>query len=609
VSQAPTPKNRKEPGGTPSLLPARGFGLVVVADSAEVGTGRPGEAAGEDLGSLCSALRAMDGLFSEVVCVWTGPFAPAAPTGLRLVHRPGLSGGAALALGLSQLSVPLVVLRADFASPSPELSTVFAEKTLRSDALVLGRSVGPAGVARSALDLLLLHVLPAEPGGEAPARWPTIPGAIPVLGPTHAFLGEGILDPAEADVGLAIEVAVSRLAARGFAIQREQRLSWSVPRRSTRTLREVVVRHVANRVGRLRRDPATALDPGWALASRDGLRRALDADPGGAEAEATFVQLGDLDLRPLLRLGPDWEKLAKELARRTLGLLGHVSSRWTLDGIALALAEADVPNVPGLFRDHPLHQTARPIALLPIDRLRSDQLDDLVLGAIAARSPGEALVVAMPAPGLAELEGRQPERLRSWWLQAALRDIELVVAPMEPGANGLLRAMAGVSRWVVAPHVQGESWGVLARAAGVGPIEPVVRRKTPIQTTRPVRLLAAPPWEDPLMFELFAAEVLGPLRGHPDVHLAVLRPPELRLGEAEALLARARASLSFEGMADDLELAFVDRVDEPALLARYGLAVHALVGPVGLELAGLLGAPRAPVEAVLALWEAGPGGA
>ncbi len=583
--------------------------MVVVVENVGAAGGPATLGVPEDLGSLQSVLQTMDGLFSEVVCVCTGPFAPQAPVGVRVVHRPGLAGGAALALGLSQISVPLVVVRADCAAPSPELATVFAGKSFRSDAIVLGRSVGPAGVARGTLDLLLLHVLPAEPGGEAPARWPTIPGAIPVLGPTHAFLSEGVLDTLEADAGLAIEVAVSRLASRGFPIQREQRLAWSVPRRNTRTLREVVVRHVANRVGRLRRDPATALDPGWALASRDGLRRALDADPGGTEAEATFVQLGDLDLRPLLRLGPDWEKMAKDLARRTLGLLGHVSSRWTLEGIGLALAEAEVPNVPGLFREHPLHRTERAVALLPIDRLRSDQLDDLVLGAIAARGPGEALVVAMPAPGLAELEGRQPERLRSWWLQAALRDIELVVAPMEPGANGLLRAMAGVSRWVVAPHVQGESWGVLARAAGVGPIEPVVRRKTPIQTTRPVRLLAAPPWEDPLMFELFAAEVLGPLRGHPDVHLAVLRPPELRLGEAEALLARARASLSFEGMADDLELAFVDRVDEPALLGRYGLAVHALVGPVGLELAGLLGAPRAPVEAVLALWEAGPGGA
>lgn len=537
----------------------------------------------------------------------TAPLLPVGLLGaaaLRLRRCPGLGPAAAVATVLPEVQAAHLVIRADHGAPPAELSAQLRRLRLSPRAVALGRGLPPAGLARSALDVLSLHLLPHDAAADAPLRWPAVPGAVPVALPVGPLRAQAAWDGDEPDLELAVQVAVLRLSTGGCPLVREPGFSWSLPRRSPAQLEAAVRAHACARVGRLARDPEGPLDGGWALASRAGLRRSLDGDRLGRAAEELVGQLGGADPGAMLTLGVEWERLARELLRRLLLLLPRAVSRWSLQGIDQGLERVGAAALPALLARRPLQPAGRAAMLLPVDRPRLELMEAALAQAVPLCGPGGALVVVLAAEAAAELEARHPARRSSWLLRAALRDVELVIFPLGPAPSTLVRLVAGARALLTAGALQGESWGLVAKALPV-PVEalPPAPALDPLGA-RPVRLLAAPPWGEPLGLELFLAEVLAPVLGAEAVSLYLLFDPARGESSLDARLALRRATASLAppdgAKAEVLVMALPA---DPEEQARLGLAAHALVGPASPELAAALGAPLAPVEAVLALWD------
>ena len=523
---------------------------------------------------------------------------------LHTILAPGRSEAAGLSRAIEVCHADHVILRADLGAPPADLAAVLRRLPLGRRGLLLGRALPPAGIAQSAIDVLMLHLLPHDAAADAPLRWPAVPGAVPVALPAELLRRAEAFDPAEPDAELAIQAAALRLSELGCPIEREPAFSWSVPRRSAPALAAAVRAHAAARVQRLDRDPEGPLEGGWALASRPGLARALEADPLGQAAEQLVEQLGQADPSAMMHLGPDWERLARELLRRLVGLMPRAASRWALQGIEAGLSACGAESVPLLLARAPISPAGRDAALLPVDRPRVDLVEAALCRALPRCGPEGALIIAMSAEALHELQLRHPLRLRSWQLLAALRAVELSIVPLNGAPTAIVRLVAGALVVLQSPSLQGESWGLVCRALGsdtdaLGMLSPL-----DVQSARPVRLLAAPPWAEPLALELFLAEVLGPLLRQADVSINLLHDADRDGSAADArgaLRAALQALAPVDGVqveAQVLSLRFL-----PEALSRLGGQSHALVGPAPEALAAALGAPLSPVESALARWE------
>lgn len=536
------------------------------------------------------------------------PLLPAALAEHPALHRipaPGRSVAAGLARAIAACPAAHIILRAELGAPDAALGPVLRRLPLGPRGLLLGRALPPAGVAESALDALMLHLLPHDAAADAPLRWPAVPGAVPVALPAELLRRAEAFDPDEPDAELAVQAAVLRLSELGCPIEREPAFAWSVPRRSAPELAAAVRAHAAARVRRLDHDPDGPLEGGWALASRAGLSRALEADAIGRAAEALVEQLGQADPRAMMQLGPDWERLARELLRRLVGVLPRAASRWALQGIGAGLADRGAESVPALLARSPLLPADHAAVLLPIDRPRLDLIEAALCRALPRCGPEGALVVAMGAEALHELRQKFPLALRSLRLMATLRAVELHFVPLSGAPTAIVRLVAGALVVLSSPSLQGESWGLVCRALGadVDDLGPVSASEAP--GGRPVRLLAAPPWGEALGLELFLAEVLSPLLRQPAVHIGLLHDADRDGSPDEARRALQR---SLDAMAPDegilVEAEVLSLRYLPERLSRLGAQSHALVGPAPEALAAALGAPLAPVEAALDRWAA-----
>ena len=69
----------------------------------------------------------------------------------------------------------------------------------------------PAGIAESALDILMLHLVPPDAVHQAPSRWATVPGSLWVLFPTRILQHLGGLEAELERLDLDVEVVLAAL--------------------------------------------------------------------------------------------------------------------------------------------------------------------------------------------------------------------------------------------------------------------------------------------------------------------------------------------------------------------------------------------------------------
>jgi hypothetical protein len=519
------------------------------------------------------------------------------PGGLEPISAPAARAGAAAQLALRRARGAWLLVQEHPAAPPTGLPAAPVEPA----PLLLGSTDPPSGEARSALDALMLHLLPVDALARAPAVWPAVPEGIVALLPTGPLLSLGGFDADEPHLGLAVQLACLALAARDVPVQLDPQLRGPVPRRSLPALAAAVRGAAAARVSRLARDPDTPLEPGWSLATRAAVRELLERP--GAPREAAAAAVAAVDVRPLAAL-PEWVPVARDLLRRLLLELKALAQRWPLEGIELGLQAAGVDSIPELLARHPIRVGRRPSVLIPVERPDPNALRRCLRALLGPGGPPapQLAVVSGPATGvtLRDALSRDWAALR---LMAALRGGELFLHPMPLSAARAARLLKGAVAWVPDPRLQGEAWahhaasvGAVALPAPPGPAAGAPRTDAPGPDGRPLRLLAfAPSVADGPALRAFVDEVLGPLsqsgalsvgciaeRGDPPGALAAALRPVLRAG----LPLEVRA---LEPTLDEL----------PAL----GLAHHALVGPASDTRAPALGLPQAPAAAALLdLW-------
>jgi|GEM_PF-4848682 len=527
----------------------------------------------------------------------------AAPDSVRVVegHRGTVS--MALNTGLEAVSAPRVLLQDQPRLPPDHFVEMVGEVNAPADALLIGPGAPPAGVAQTALDMLMLHLVPTDAVYSAPNRWSTVPGAFWVLFPTGPLQSMGGLEGPETHFELALQDACLRLARRRKPVQVPQ-VPWSVRRCTTRELADGIRNLTAGRIQRLARRPDTALEPGWSLATRTALRSALARDPRGDDRQRILEQLGTLDMRPMARL-PEWAPVARDQLRRMLVGLRQQQQRWVLEGLLRGLESVEAEGIPELLGRHPIRIGRGTTVLLPVERDDARGLRQAVAGFFRAGISTQCTLALVAGP---TTSGRLRRGLGREWhsleLMAALAGSELVMHPTSLTAPRAIRMLAPASAWVPVDRLQGEAWALHARVTGTRAIRPLPLTPWPLDVSRPVRLLAWPSWTDTTSVRRFIHDVMAPLVGRTDVTLC-LRHDARRdgaLSDGRALLDTLVAELLPEGADIDILILSEDLTGDTA--RRLGMSVHAWVGdapdPAFVEAVG------APVftrpDDVLAVW-------
>jgi len=468
----------------------------------------------------------------------------------------------------------------------------------------IGPGAPPAGVARTALDILMLHMVPADAVSKAPARWSSVPGAFWAVFGVEALRATGGLDAAESHFELAIQEACVRQSRRRAPVLLSS-LPWSVERRSVEELAEGVRELTAARILRLSRRPDTALEPGWSLATCSALQTALERDPMGHDRQRILEQLGSVDLSPMARMR-EWAPLARDQLRNMLVALRQQQQRWVLDGLLRGLELAEADGIPTLLARHPIRIGAGATVVLPAERDDVVGLHQAITGFFRSGHATRCTLAVVAGPTTSSrLRLGMGREWRSLELMAALAGSELLLHPMSLTASTAIRVLASASAWVPVDRLQGEAWALHARVVGTRPMMSARLAAWPLDVARPVRLVAWPDWSDFAALGRFVRDVMAPLVGRSDVTLVLRLDPTID-GDPKAAQARLQEAVS-AGLPEDadIELLVLTEPMDGNIPARVGLGVHAWVGEVRHpDFTQSMGAPvyRRPSE-VLSVWD------
>ena len=245
-----------------------------------------------------------------------GEILEAAPELVQVVQGHRGTCAMALNVGLEVVEATRVLFLDSPRIPPAGFVDAIEAQGRHRDCTFIGPGAPPAGVARTALDILMLHLVPADAVAQAPSRWSAVPGAFWAVFGVGALRASGGLDAAESHFELAIQEACVRLARRRAPVLMST-LPWSVERRTVEELAEGVRELTAARIVRLSRRPDTALEAGWSLATRSALETALARDPMGTDRQRILEQIGGIDLRPMARMR-EWAPLARDQLRHML---------------------------------------------------------------------------------------------------------------------------------------------------------------------------------------------------------------------------------------------------------------------------------------------------
>ncbi|HCH63088.1 MAG: hypothetical protein CL927_04615 [Deltaproteobacteria bacterium] len=499
------------------------------------------------------------------------------PTEVKVVegHRGTVS--MALNAGLEAATGDKVLFQSEPRCPPEQFLPLVEAVRAPADAMLMGPGAPPAGMAQSALDTLMLHLVSGDAVHQAPTRWPNVPGSLWVLFPTAQLRALGGLEAVEEHFELAIQDACLRLS-RHHSPVRVDRIQWSVNRRTMRALADDIRGLTAARIARLARRPDSPLEPGWTFATRTALQTALERDHQGNDRQEILEQLGDLDLRPLARM-PEWAIIARDQLRRLLVGLRQQQQRWVLEGLKQGLEQCGTDGIPTLLGRHPIRLSTETTVLLPVERPDATGLQETVASFFRSGVTRRCTLAVVAGPSTS---ARLQRALGSEWyglqLMAALADSELLLHASSLTAPRALRMLAPCSAWVPVARLQGEAWALHAQVCGTRALRTDALAPWPIDVDRPVRLLSWPRWNDPEALRAFFRDVVVPVSRYPDITLC------LRFDvEQDGSLDTARRTL------DELSLAMLPREHHLELLLlsepmphdiprRLGLQIHAWIG-------------------------------
>ena len=525
------------------------------------------------------------------------------PPEVKVVEGHRGTSSMAFNAGLEAVTAPRVVLQIEPRLPPDDFVQQIGQVKASPDAIIIGPGGPPAGVAESALDILMLHLVTTDVVHQAPSRWATVPGSIWVLFPTQVLRHLGGLEAAEAHFELAIQDACMRLS-RNREPVRVEGIPWAVNRRTVRQLADDIREATAARIERLVRRPDTTLEPGWTFATRSALQAALDRDSNGEDRQQVLEQVGGLDLRPFARM-LEWAPIGRDQLRRMLVGLRQQQQRWVLEGLQTGLERVGANGIPTLLGRHPIRLGEGTTVLLPVERDDAHGLKQAVAGFFRSGITRGCTLAVVAGP---TTSGRLQRALgREWYslqLMAALADSDLVLHASSLTAPRALRMLAPCSAWVPVERLQGEAWALHARVCGTRALRPNPAAPWPIDAARPVRLLSWPRWNDADALRAFFTDVVVPLADDTEVTLCLRFDTDQdgSLADAKASLNALAGELLPTGA--ELEMLILSEPMSDNTAERLGLSVHAWIGDTpDHAFVKAVGAPVFPTpQPVLVTW-------
>lgn len=520
-----------------------------------------------------------------------GPLAP--------IHAPGAQGGAAANAALALVQAPWVLVMAHPVAPPRGLVGRLPDHPR----VLLGSGEPPDGQAETALDTLLLHLLPPDAATRAPAVWPALPEGVFAVLPTAALRELGGFDPTEPHLVLATQMAALALSARDVPCGPLAGLRMGIPRRRYADLVGAIRDAAAARVLRLRRDPETPLESGWSLAGRVAVSNLLHRDTERPRRDRAMAAVADTDLQPLAA-SPDWAPVANDLLRRLMIDLRQQAQHWPLEGLLQGLDAAKASSVPGILSRHPLRLSRGDTVVVPVERHEPAALlrvleailhDPDTVGSTVA-------VVSGPSTGAA-LRASLARHWPSLRFLALLRGGDLILHPMPLSAARAVRLLSPATAWVPDRSLHSDAWGLHARVVGCPTV--VARPMTPLSlpVDRAGRLLClVPPLDHGPDWAAFVDGCLRPLAPVRELALVCIPPRDTPAAAVEARLAAA---------APDMRMALhvLPQMVPSSQLSRLGAALHGVVGPATTGLVQSLGLPHHPLGAsVVEAWTRAAGG-
>lgn len=534
----------------------------------------------------------------------SGEILEAAPDGVQVVQGHRGTCAMALNVGLEVVQAKRVLFLDSCRIPPPGFLDGIEAQNRHADTTFIGPGAPPAGVARTALDILMLHLVPSDAVAQAPGRWSAVPGAFWAVFGVDVLRSLGGLDAAESHFELAIQEACVRLARRQAPLLMPS-MPWSVERRTVEELAEGIRMLTVARIRRLGRRPDTALEPGWSLATRSALKTALARDPMGPDRQRVLEQIGGLDLRPMARMR-EWASIARDQLRYMLVALRQQQQRWVLEGLLLGLESTEADGIPTLLARHPVQVGSGATVVLPAERDDVVGLQQAITGFFRSGKSTRCTLAVIAGPTTSSRLRRGLGReWRSLELMAALAGSELVLHPMSLTAATAIRVLAPASAWVPVDRLQGEAWALHARVVGTRAVQPARLSPWPLDVGRPVRLMAWPDWSNPHALTRFVRDFMLPLVGRSDVTLVLRLDPEIDgdAREGEARLKQIAAGLLPED--SRIEMLILAEPMDGDIPARVGLSVHAWLGEARQP--GFVKRVGAPVyrrsQEVLAVWD------
>jgi hypothetical protein len=525
------------------------------------------------------------------------------PPEVKVVEGHRGTASMALNAGLEAVTAPRVLLQVEPRLPPEHFVEKVRKINAAPDAVIIGPGGPPAGVAESALDILMLHLVQPDAVHQAPSRWATVPGSLWVLFPTRVLQHLGGLEAVEGHFELAIQDACLRLGRHRDPV-RVDGIPWAVNRRSVKALASDIREVTAARIQRLVRRPDTTLEPGWTFATRTALRAALERDAEGEDRQRVLEQVGGLDLRPFARM-QEWAVIGRDQLRRMLVGLRQQQQRWILEGLQLGLERVGAEGIPTLLGRHPIRLAEGTTVLLPVERDDAHGLKQAVAGFFRSGiTRGCTLAVVAGPTTSSRLQRALGREWYSLQLMAALADSDLVLHASSLTAPRALRMLAPCSAWVPVERLQGEAWALHARVCGTRALRPNPAAPWPIDVARPVRLLSWPRWTDDHALRQFFTDVVVPLAHDEDVTLCLRFDTEQDGSLADAKARMDALTAEILPGTTDLEILILSESMPHNTPERLGLSIHAWIGDTPDDaFVDAVGAPVFPTpQPVLATW-------
>jgi hypothetical protein len=516
------------------------------------------------------------------------------------IRARGARAGAAANAALSLVKAPWVlVLGAPVDPPRGLFGRLPAEPRV-----LIGSGEPPDGPARSALDALLLHLLPPDAAARAPSVWPSVPEGIFAVLPTAPLRELGGFDPEESHLVLATQIACLALSAREVPVGPLAGLRMGTPHRSFDELVAAVRDIAAARVVRLQRDPETPLESGWSLAGRGAVARLLQRDPQRAARSHAVAAIADVDMRPLAE-SREWVPIGQDILRRLMMDLRSLAQTWPLEGLVQGLDAARASSVPGLLSRHPLRLARGPVVVVPVERHEPAALLR-VLHAVLRQDTIEGTTVAVvsgPSTGAA-LRSSLAQHWPVLRFMALLRGGDLLLHPMPLSAARAVRLLAPAAGWVADRSLQSDAWGLHAQVVGC----PTIEARSPTPLALPVErvgrlLLQLPPVADTVAWGELGAGVLRPVAAIQPLGLVCLP------AQGDSQTAAEAAVVRFLDEDPRAAIHVLPGMVPAAKLARLAAAVHGVVGSMAPALLRTLALPHAAEgAAVVEAWTRAAGG-